>query len=98
MKKGDLCESCRYNLACVLVLEKKAGFVEGSARDQLVKDATEHLEYVLDRMTYHPIEPEIGAIGRDDFLKAVVDQQRVKKALDSFLRSPKRSWRPSALE
>jgi len=35
-------------------------------------------------MKTDPIEPEIEAIGRDAFLKAVVDQQQVRNKLDSF--------------
>jgi hypothetical protein len=54
LKGGDLCESCRYNLACVIA--KTAEFAEGAVRDELLRDSANHLAFVLAQLTRHPLD------------------------------------------
>jgi hypothetical protein len=47
---SDQCESCRYNLACVIA--RKAENLEGAEREQLVRSATEHYGIPLKRVRF----------------------------------------------
>jgi hypothetical protein len=87
LSSGDRCESCRYNLACVLA--KMSETASENARQELIRTATEYLLSSLNRMTQASFEIEVRAIKDDPFLKSVLRQKDVIKALDSFQWSPK---------
>jgi hypothetical protein len=86
LENGHADPACRYNLACTL--SKMSDFTPDAEKDKLVKRATELLTAVVDYLKKGPVEPQIEAIRADPFLRAVVSQPVVKKALDSFVWDP----------
>lgn len=83
--------ACRYNLACALAMrcQREASV----AKDRDLRRATELLLSVINTLKSSPIEPQVSAIGKDPFLKPVVAQPEVTKALETFEWSPYR-FRP----
>ncbi|MBA4029866.1 MAG: hypothetical protein C0478_02975 [Planctomyces sp.] len=84
------CEQCDYNLVCVLV--KLGEAEEDPCNDSLKREATRLFLEVLDGLKSLPIEADVAAIRNDPFLKTIVTDPAVGKALEEF------KWSPPALE
>jgi hypothetical protein len=87
LNSGDRCESCKYNLACVLA--KMSETADETTRKEFLRRATELLLYVINRAKDAPFELEVSAIKNDPFLKSVVRQEHVIWVLDCYKWNPK---------
>lgn len=78
--------SCRYNLACAL--SKRCQGETAVEKERDLGRAVDLLLSVIDTLKTGPLEPQIDAIGRDPFLKPVVERAEVREALDNFRWNP----------